>query len=113
MCYFSSHELENVLLHSVHKNGFSPVCLLMCTFRSLECKNDLKHSVHKKGFSPVCVLICTFKLKDVTNDLLHFVHIRCDFSCASADDLIARMIYYTVCTRRVSLQCAFSYAHSN
>ena len=43
------------LSHTVHLNGFSPVCVRRCSVKWPFVLNALSHSLHLNGFSPICI----------------------------------------------------------
>ena len=58
MCIFKLPDVENILPHNLHENGFSPGCVLMCLVKLLDVVNTLPHSLHENALFSVRVLSC-------------------------------------------------------
>lgn len=63
----------NFLLHSLHWNLFSPVCVLLCRCNSSDLVNlfPQNNQVHTNGRSPVCHLRCALRWLVFPYTLLH------------------------------------------
>ena len=61
-CFVRVFFRVNILLHWLHLNNFSPVCVLKCLCKSETSLQTKSHWLHLFGFSPVCVIICLFKV---------------------------------------------------
>jgi hypothetical protein len=116
----------NYSLHSLHPKGFSPVSSyvflhIRWTWWMWECLFALRtHNgflscvishVHLQfiwfrkwliTLCALCVIMCVFGLHNFENDFFTLctqrVFLQCEYSCAPSDYLLARMIYYTLCT---------------
>ena len=64
----------NVLLHTGHLYGFSPVWTLMWVFRPPDSLKALSHRWHLYGFSSLWILLCLATLPDRLNRLLQTLH---------------------------------------
>src|SRR5260221_546420 len=78
-CVFShlmwqSTALLNSFTHSLHANGFSPVCILIRRAKLPASPNCPLHSLHVNRFSPVCFLIRQCKCSAIRKCFLHSRH---------------------------------------
>jgi len=64
----------NLLLHSEHLYGLSPVWAVMWMFRLPDVQNALSHTWHLCGFSPMWTLLCLTRTSALVNRLLQTVH---------------------------------------
>ena len=75
MCVFRSPDSLNVLPHSRHLYGFSPLWILLCLTRWSEVVNRLLQTVHSNGFSPEWLRLCTVNSLLVLKHFPHSVHL--------------------------------------
>ena len=68
MWVFKLELTENVDVHNLQQNGFSPVSVRMCFFKLEPPKKSDPQICQENGFSPVCVCLWFFKFKLVQND---------------------------------------------
>ena len=74
---------ENILLHNLHRYGFSPVWIIVWSSRVHFCANTLSHKLQRYGFSPVWILLCSW------------------------DKLSVQKLFCINCTYTAFLQCVF------
>jgi len=75
MWAFRSPERLNILSHSRHLCGFSPLWILLCLTRLAMSGNRLLQTVHSNGFSPEWLRLCTVKLLMLLKHFPHSVHL--------------------------------------
>jgi len=75
MCVCRFEDWLNVLLHTWHLYGFSPLWILLWTTSSRDVLNRLLQAVHSNGFSPEWVLLCTARCWRLSQHLPHSVHL--------------------------------------
>lgn len=68
-CLLRFDELLNVAAHSLHLNGFSPLCTKLWIFSDSLLRNDFPHSWHTYGLLVVCRSLWRFSLLRSVNDL--------------------------------------------
>lgn len=73
ICLERWSDLINFLLHSIHWNLFSPVCVLLCLCNSSDLVNRFpqNNQLHTNGRSPVCHLKWARKCEVLPYTLLH------------------------------------------
>jgi len=62
-CLFRTCLWLNVLLHTSHPYGRSPICTRWCSFRFLVLLNVLLHTSHRYWCFSVCTCWCTLRLQ--------------------------------------------------
>ena len=89
MWVFRFPDVLNVLSHSGHLTGFSPLWILLWITRWAEYVNCLPQTVHSNGFSPEWLRLCTVNSLLFAKHFRHSVHMyklplwtfKCCFKC--------------------------------
>ena len=61
-CRFLLPNCLNILPHTSHLYGFTPVCVRMCMAKACFLPNDLPQMSQQCDFTPVCVRMCVVKV---------------------------------------------------
>jgi len=108
MCLFRCPDWLNVLSHSGHLCGFSPLWILLCVTRLPDLLNRLLQTVHSNGFSPEWLCLCTVKLRLLLKqfpDSVHLYLLLWTFICFLKESWVAKRFSHWVHEYTLSTLC--------